>query len=87
MQNGTTVETLKEFFARTAPGVKAEQSLAIFDAIEDSLRPGETIIFGRCNGDWFARVTEIPPAKWPESSRGASPRDALAQLAQILVAR
>jgi hypothetical protein len=79
-------ETLENFLDRTARPhrmrqIKADQAAAILNAIEDSLRPGEKIIVGRLKIGWFARVDAS------EASRGASARDALAQLSQVLVAR
>ena len=64
----------------TMTDIKAAQALAILDSFDDSLRTGETIVFGRINHEWFARIGNM-------TSHGVTCRDALAQLAQALTTR
>lgn len=55
----------------------ASQADAILSAIE-YLPAGETLVIGRTATGWFARQGDT-------THQGVSPRDALAQLAQVLV--
>jgi hypothetical protein len=54
------------------------QADAILSAIEDHLPAGETLVIGRTATSWFARQGDT-------THQGVTARDALAQLAQVLV--